>query len=109
MAQVNINVTGQLSGGNFVLATCSVGSNGQVSGTGVLYGTNPSNGYTYKYPFTINKLATTSGKLVLYGNLVGAGYPVTLVASVPNGPMSFSYVVNGNVYSLSGTGTVTTK
>ena len=105
----SINVTGKLSGGNYVNAVCSVGANGQISGTGVLYGMNASNGYTYKYPFAITKGSTTSGKLVLTGTLVGAGYPVTLTCSVPSGPMTFAYVVNGNTYSFTGTGTVSVK
>jgi len=101
-----ITVSGQLSGGNFVNVVCSVGADGQISGTGVLYGVNPSNGYTYKYPFTVTKGATTSGSSSCMGPLVGAGYPVTLVTSVPSGPMSFSYVVAGKTYTLTGSGTV---
>ena len=54
----SINVQGKLNDGNFVNAIASVGVNGQVGGTGVLYGVNPSNGYQYKYPFSINRLAT---------------------------------------------------
>ncbi len=50
LAQTNINVTGKLTGGNFVLATASVSNTGQVSGTGVLYGMNPTTGSTYKQP-----------------------------------------------------------
>ncbi len=41
------------------------------------------------------------------GNFVNIGYPLTLTASVPSGPMSFTYVVNGKSYTLTGTGTVT--
>ena len=110
-AQVkSIDVTGQLSGGNFVSAVCSVGATGQITGTGVLYGTNSSNGYTYKYPFIIKQGSTASGKLVLTGNFAFVGgYPVTLSASVPNGPLTFSYVVNGKTYTMTGTGTVTTN
>lgn len=104
-----INVSGQLSGGNFVNVVCSVGSNGKISGTGVLYGVNPSNGYTYKYPFTVANGSTTSGKLVLTGTLVGAGYPVTLTCSVPSGPMVFAYVVAGKTYSFTGNGTVSVQ
>ena len=109
LAQVKtINVTGQLNGGNFVSATCTVGNNGQFSGTGVLYGTNPSNGYSYKYPFTISGGSTASGKLVLTGKMT-AGPAVTLSATVPNGAMSFSYVIGGKTYTYTGTGTVTVK
>lgn len=113
----SITVNGKLSGGNSVSAVCSVGATGQITGNGVLSGTNPRNGYTYKYPFTITeepfeyqrKGAITSGKVVLTGTLVGAGYPVTLSATVPSGAMTFSYIVKGQVITMSGTGTVTVK
>ena len=72
----------------------------------MLYGTNPSTGAAYRYPFTISKGSTATGKLVLTGKIVN-GPPMTLSCSVPNGPMVFSYVVNGNTYSLAGQGTVT--
>src|SRR4051794_26309115 len=72
-----INVTGKFSDGSFVNVVCSVGPAGQVSGTGVLYGTNPQNGYTYRYPFVIKSGSTAPGKLVLTGNFA-AGPPVTL-------------------------------
>lgn len=103
----SIAVDGQLSGGNNVSAACTIPKPGQITGTGSLSGTNPSNGYKYSYPFYINKLSTASGKITLSGNFVNIGYPVTLTASVPSGPMSFTYVVNGKSYTLTGTGTVT--
>jgi len=104
MAQT-IKIQGKLDGGNFVSAVCSVGANGQISGTGVLYGQNAATGATYKYPFVISKGVTAQGKLILTGNLI-AGPAVTLSASVPNGAMVFSYVINGKTYSYAGTGTV---
>ncbi len=109
MAQpTTINVEGKMSNGGFVNAVCSISKTGQITGTGVLYGQNPGTGATYKYPFTISKGTTAQGKLVLTGKLA-AGPPVTLTASVPNGPLVFSYVVNGNTYSLTGQGTVSVK
>ncbi len=109
-AQVNINVTGQLSGGNFINAVCSVSKSGQVGGTGVLYGVNPSNGYRYQYPFAITNMSTATGKLVLTGSFVSVpGSVVTLSASVPSGPMAFTYVINGNSYTMTGTGQVSVK
>lgn len=109
LAQVTaINVHGKLSNGNFVSAACTVGINGQVTGTGVLYGTNPSNGYTYQYPFTINKASTAPGVIYLSGNFT-AGPPIVLRATVPNGPLVFTYLVGGTNYTLTGTGTVTFK
>ena len=105
----SINVSGKLSNGNSVTAVCSVGANGNISGTGVMSGTNPSSGYSWSYPFIINKGVTKTGKLVLTGTFVGAGYPVTLSATVPNGPLTFSYIVKGQVVTMSGTGTVTVK
>ena len=103
----SIAVSGQLSGGNYVSATCAVSNLGQVNGSGSLYGTNPSNGYSYNYAFSITKLSTASGKLTLTGKFTSNGSPVTLTASVPSGPMSFTYVVNGKSYTYTGTGTVT--
>ena len=109
-AQVtSINVTGKLTDGSSVSAVCSVGNTGQIMGTGALFGVNPSNGFAYKYPFSITKGSTASGKLVLTGTLAGAGYPVTLSASVPNGPLTFTYVVNGKSYTMTGVGAVTAK
>jgi hypothetical protein len=108
-AQVSsITVQGQLAGNNFVNATCAVGNGGQVNGSGVLYGVNPANGYTYQYPFVITKATTAQGKLILTGNMT-AGPPVTITSSVPNGPLVFSYVVNGKTYSLAGQGAVILK
>jgi hypothetical protein len=104
MAQT-IKVEGQLSGGNNVYVVCTI-TNGQVTGSGALYGTNPSNGYKYSYPITVTKGTTAQGKLVLTGKIAGM-YNMTLTSSVPNGPMVFSYVVNGNTYSFTGQGTVT--
>jgi hypothetical protein len=111
LAQVKfINVSGQLSGGSFVAAVCSVSSSGQINGTGVLYGMNPGTGYTYKYPFAISKGSTASGKLVLTGTFAGVpGSVVTLSASVPSGSMTFIYVVNGTSTTLTGNGTVSAK
>lgn len=109
MAQsYTITVQGQLSGGNFVNAVCTTGPNGQFTGTGVLYGTNPSTGTTYQYPFTVTKGSTATGKLVLTGKMT-AGPEVTLTTTVPNGPQTFKYVVNGKAYTLTGQGTVTVK
>jgi hypothetical protein len=110
-AQVtSVTVAGQLVGGNNVSAVCTVSNTGQFSGSGVLSGVNPSNGYAFSYPFTITKGTTASGKLVLTGNFAfPGGYPVTLSASVPNGPLVFSYVVAGKTYATAGTGTVTAK
>ncbi len=105
----SITVKETFSNGNIVSAVCSVGKNDQVSGTGIYSGTNPRNGYKWKYPFTINKFSSASGKIILTGTLDGVGYPVTLTASVPNGPASFAYAVKGVTYSYSGTGTVTLK
>ncbi|MEK6262442.1 MAG: hypothetical protein AABP62_27910 [Planctomycetota bacterium] len=105
-----IGVVGQLSGGNKVSASCTVGKTGLITGAGSLSGTNTSNGYKYSYPFNITRGSTASGKLVLTGKMTGAnGYPVTLTARVPNGAVSFAYVVNGTTYTLTGTGTVTVK
>ncbi len=104
-----ISVVGRLSGGNNVSASCTIGKTGLITGAGSLSGTNTSSGYKYSYPFTITKGSTASGKLVLTGKMTGVNYPVTLTASVPNGPMSFAYVVNGKTYTLTGTGTVTLK
>ncbi|MBC8116257.1 MAG: hypothetical protein H7062_17860 [Candidatus Saccharimonas sp.] len=107
----SISVVGQLSGGNKVSASCTVGKTDLITGAGSLSGTNTSNGYKYSYPFNITKGSTTSGKLVLTGKFAPAygGYPVTLTASVPSGSVSFAYVVNGKTYTLNGTGTVTVK
>jgi hypothetical protein len=102
-----IAVSGQLSGGNFVSATCAVPTPGQIGGARRLYGTNRSNGYSYSYAFNINQLSTAGGKLTLTGKFTSNGAPVTLTASVPSGPMSFTYVVNGKSYTYTGTGTVT--
>jgi len=107
-AQTSINVQGSLSNGSNVAAVCSI-KNGQVSGTGVLYGINPANGYTFRYPFAITSLSTAKGQVILGGNIVGTNIPVTLSATVPNGPLSFAYVVNGTTYTLTGMGTVTVK
>lgn len=104
-AQVtSIKVAGQLAGGYNVSVVCSVSNTGAFSGSGAL-----SAGYT-SYPFAIKQGSTTSGKLVLTGNFtVGGGYPVTVSASVPNGPLTFSYIVNGQVIVMNGVGTVTAK
>lgn len=104
----SITITGQLSGGNFVAANCTVGNNGQITGAGVLYGTNPGTNSTYKYPFTISSGFTGKGTLTLTGKMA-AGPDVTLTTTVPNGPIVFSYVVNGKTYSLTGQGQVTVK
>ena len=107
---LSIGVVGQLNGGNNVSASCSVSATGQASGAGALTGTNPSNGYKYSYPFTITKVASAPGKVILTGNLVAAPtVPVTLTATVPNGPVSFVYVIGGKSYSYTGTGVVTIK
>lgn len=103
-----IQVDGQLAGGNFVTATCSVGNNGQITGTGVLYGQNPVTGATWRYPFAVTQGTTAQGKLILKGAIPG-GPAVTLSASVPAGAMVFSYVVGANTYSLAGQGTVVVK
>ena len=102
----SIGVQGQLSGNNFVTVSCTVGNNGQITGSGVLYGKNPQTGaITYSYPFAVSRATTTGGKLVLTGKMA-AGPAVTISATVPNGPLVFSYVVNGVTYSLTGQGTV---
>ena len=98
-----INISGKLSDGSFVDVVCQVGANGQITGTGVLYGVN--NGFTYKYPFAVTSGTTAQGKLILTGKVVG-GPPVTLSVSVPNGPMVFSYLVNGKTITLTGQDTV---
>jgi hypothetical protein len=103
-----IIIDGQVAGGNFVTATCTVGKAGQITGSGVLYGTNPGTGANYKYPFTISQGSTATGKLVLTGKMA-AGPAVTLSATVPAGDMVFSYVVNGKTVSLAGKGSVTVK
>ena len=102
----SISVVGQLSGGNKVSASCTIGKAGLITGAGSLSGSDPGSA---GYPFTITKGTTASGKLVLTGKMTGVNYPVTLTASVPNGPLSFAYVVNGKTYTQSGTGTVTVK
>ncbi|MBM4299396.1 MAG: hypothetical protein FJ143_16790 [Deltaproteobacteria bacterium] len=102
-----INVAGKLSNGAYVQVVCSVGANGQITGTGVLFGTNPGNGMAYKYPFVVVRGATTSGKLVLTGYFAGTTIPVTVSASVPDGPLTLSYIVNGVTYTLTGMGKVT--
>lgn len=104
-AQVtSITVTGQLASGNTVSVVCSVSNTGQISGSGVLGGGATS------YPFTITKASTVSGKLVLSGTFAVPGaYPVTLYASVPNGPLVFSYVVNGKNVTMAGIGIVTAQ
>jgi uncharacterized membrane protein len=105
---LTIQVDGKLAGGNFVTATCVVGNNGQVAGTGVLYGQNAATGATYKYPFTVTKMSTAGGKLTLTGAING-GPAITLSASVPAGAMVFSYTVGANTSSLAGQGTVVVK
>ncbi len=106
----SINVNGKLANGAYVQAVCSVGADGTISGTGVLFGTNPSNGYKYSYAFVIKSGSTASGKLVLSGNFAFAGgYPVTLSASIPNGPLTFTYIVNGSSYTTNGVGIVSVK
>ena len=104
----SIKVEGQLAGGNFVTASCTISNTGQITGTGVLYGQNPANGYMYKYPFVVTKGTTAQGKLILSGYVVG-GPNFSLSSTVPAGAMVFSYVVNGNTYSLPGQGTVSVK
>lgn len=104
-----IYVTGKLSGGNFVVATCSVSNTGQVTGTGVLYGMNTQTGTTYSYPFVITQGVTGPGTITFTGAIAGGGPPITLMATVPAGPIAFTYVVNGNTYGYTGQGTVSTK
>lgn len=99
----SITVKGKLTDGNYVSAEVAVGKNGQVSGSGALIGTN------FSRAFTITKASTTTGKLVLTGTITGANIPVTITATVPNGALSFSYLVNGNTYTLTGIGIVTAK
>ena len=94
---------------NTLQAVCTISKTGQITGTGVLYGQNPVSGATFKYPFTITKGVTASGKLVLTGTIAGTNFPATLTTTVPNGPLTFSYVVNGSTYSMTGTGTVMVK
>ncbi len=106
MAQT-VTIEGQLSGGNNVHVVCTV-ANGQLTGTGALFGTNPSNGYKYSYPIAITHAATGQGTLALTGTLGGVAN-MTLTSTVPNGPMVLSYVVNGNTYTLTGMGIVTVK
>jgi hypothetical protein len=59
--------------------------------------------------FIISNGVTGPGTLTLSGNIAGTSYPVTLTATVPNGPMTFTYVINGNSYTLAGIGKVTVK
>ena len=109
MAQVtSIKVEGQLADGNVVTATCSVGNNGQITGTGALSGKNSVTGAMYSYPFVISKGVTAQGKLVLTGKMV-AGPAMTLSATSPNGAVVFSYVINGKTYSYAGQGTISVK
>lgn len=107
-ANPTIQVDGQLAGGNFVTATCTVANNGQITGQGVLSGQNAVNGAVYRYPFTITKGLTANGKLVLTGQIAG-GLALSLTATAPAGAMVFSYIVNGKTYSLAGQGTVVLK
>lgn len=104
MAQT-IKIEGQLAGGNNVSVVCTI-ANGQVTGAGTLYGTNPSNGYRYAYPITVTQGTTAQGKLILTGKLAGS-LNMTLTSSVPNGAMVLSYTVNGKTYSYAGQGSVT--
>jgi hypothetical protein len=105
----SVNVAGKMSNGAYVQAVCSVGSNGKLTGTGSLFGTNPANGFAYKYPFIISNGSTGPGTLTLTGTIAGTSYPVTLTATVPNGPMTFTYVIGSNSYTLTGIGKVTVK
>ena len=106
-----ITVQGRLSAGNNVTAQCVLASTGEVRGTGRLYGTNPSNGFAYSYPFVINSISTASGRIILGGRFaVTNGAAVSLTASVPRGPMVFTYgLAGGGTYSLTGQGTVTVR
>ena len=103
-----ILVDGQVAGGNAVTAVCSVGKNGQITGSGVLSGTNPGTGTKYSYPFSVSQGTTAGGKLVLTGKMA-AGPAFALGVAVPAGDMAFSYVVNGTTVTLPGKGAVIVK
>lgn len=103
----SISVSGNLTGGTKVSASCSVSSTGQASGAGQLYGTN--NGVPYSYPFNINKVTTSTNTVILSGYFIANKAPVTLTAAVPSGAQTFKYVVNGKTVTYTGTGTVTVK
>ena len=102
-----VTVVGQFVGGNSVAATCTVGANGQFSGSGVLSGPNGSGG-VFKYAFNITKGVTANGKLILSGQVVG-GPVITLSATSPSGAVVFTYIVNGNTYSFVGNGSISIK
>lgn len=55
-ARKSVSVSGNLTGGTRVSASCSVSNTGKASGAGTLSSTN--NGITYNYPFTVNGLKT---------------------------------------------------
>jgi hypothetical protein len=65
-----VNVSGKFNNNTFLSVVCTVGNDGQLSGSGVLYGSNPSTGTTFKYPLVITKGVTAQGKLILYGSVV---------------------------------------
>ena len=105
-----ISVSGKLSGDKSLGVSCTVGKTGLISGTGSLTGKNTETGTEFSYPFYISKGSTAKGKLTLTGKMTAVNGPaVTITASVPSGAVTFSYVVNGKTYSMTGTGTVTTK
>lgn len=105
----SISVTGKLSGDTSVSASCSVSSAGKASGAGRFSGKN-TNGTTFSYPFTVNKVTTGLGTITLSGNFDIAGSPpITLTAAVPSGAQKFTYVVNGKIVTYTGTGTVMVK
>lgn len=104
-----VTVAGQLNGGTKVTAEVAISSSGAVSGTGALYGTNPSNGYNYRYPFTVTGLRSAPGNVVLTGKFDGLNAPFTLTAAVPSGAQKFTYRINGTTATYVGTGSVTVK
>jgi hypothetical protein len=109
MAQpTSVSIEAKLTTGDFISASCNISSTGQFTGSGVLYGVNKANGYTYRYPFVISKGVTGQGKLILTGQMT-SGPLVSLSVTVPNGPVAFSYVVNGKTYTMTGVGTVLVK
>ena len=85
----------------------------------VIHGETLALPYEVRYVYLMSTLWTLgpagsipefAGKLVLTGSFVSVpNSVVTLSASVPSGPMTFTYVVNGNSYTLTGSGAVSVK
>ncbi len=104
-----IEVNGQLGGGTKLYTKVLVDSAGAVSGAGAIYGVNAETGLGYSYYFRIKGLSTANGKLNLAGELTPeeGGGAVYVIASVPSGPLTFIYFVNGKMVTLTGQDTVT--